>query len=96
MNDVYEELKTPAYPGQERSRKWGYLIRPTSPYDEMWVKRAREYWERQEKRFGIEFAAFQMELREEEGAIATYAIVRRLKPGKRVPQRQHEAPLLAQ
>jgi len=91
-NDTYEELKGPAFPGQIRRRAWRWLIRPVSPYDDMWVRRAKEYWVRQERRFGLEFDVFTMALEPESDAVVTYARVKRVLPGRRAPQRQHEAP----
>lgn len=91
-SDTYEALKGPAFPGQIRRRAWRWLIRPVSAYDTMWVQRAKEYWLRQERRFGLEFDVFTMALEPESGAVVTYARVKRVLPGRRVPQRQHEAP----
>lgn len=95
-NDTFEELKSPAFPGQIRRRAWRWLIRPVTPYDDLWVRRAKEYWLRQEKRFGVEFDVFTMLLDPEREAVVTYARVKRVLPGRRVPQRQHEAPRIIQ
>lgn len=94
--DTFESLNSPAFPGQIRSRAWRWLLRPGSAYDSMWAQRAKDYWLRQEKRFGIEFDAFTMLLDPEREAVVTYARVKRVLPGRRVPQRQHEAPRIIQ
>lgn len=95
-NDTFEALSSPAFPGQIRRRAWRWLIRPATAYDKLWVERAKAYWLLQEKRFGVEFDTFTMTLDAESEAVVTYARVKRLLPGRRVPQRRHEAPLIRQ
>jgi hypothetical protein len=95
-NDTYETMASPAFPGQIRRRAWRWLIRPLSPYDDLWVNRAKAYWQLQERRFGVEFDVFTMALEPESDAVVTYARVKRVLPGRRVSQRQHEAPQAVQ
>lgn len=85
---VYRELKSPAYPGQLRSKAWRCLA-GTDEQDPLWVKRCREYWERHEQVYGLKMTNFAIMI-EPDGTLGTdtlvtYAAVREVLPGPRVP-----------
>lgn len=92
MNDVFEELDKPAYPGQVREKRWRFLIQPEAGGGERWMKRFQDYWARQERRFGLEFdERMVIGVDREAGVIVSQVMVRRLKPGKRIPKAEVRA-----
>jgi hypothetical protein len=94
-NDVYRELKKPAYKGQVRRKIWAYLIEPQQFPDELWTKRAREYWGLQEKVYGLKLAGFTLNIDRERRHIHSHAGVLAVLPGKRV-KAEHQQPEMAQ
>lgn len=95
MNDVYKAMTKPAYKGQLRRKIWAYLIEPQTFPDEMWTKRAREYWELQERTYGLRLAGFTLNIDREHRHIHTHAMVTAVLPGKRVKV-EHEPARMAQ
>lgn len=93
-NDVYRDLAKPAYRGQMRRKIWAYLIEPQTFPDEMWTKRAREYWELQEKVYGLKLGGFTLNIDRERRHIHTHAPVVAVLPGKRVKVDQPQAELV--
>lgn len=98
MNDVYEELSRPAYVGQVREKSYRFLVQPEPGGGEMWARRFQRYWERQEKRFGIEFRpAMVIGVDRTNMVITCQVMVSRVLPGIRRPKIEtHNAPVALQ
>ena len=84
MNDVYRLMANEPEARQLRAKSWRYMIEPIHEQDPLWVKRAREYWELQEKVYGIEMSDFTLAIDRELNVITTFSVIKRVKPGKRV------------
>lgn len=98
MNDVFEELDRPAYPGQIREKSYRFLVPPEQGGGDMWMTRFQRYWERQERRFGIEFhPSMVIGVDRTNNVITCQVMVQRIRPGKRVPKlATHPTPLTVQ
>lgn len=63
---------------------WRALLPPTVAQDDpLWAKRCKEYWERQERLYGMRLSNFTMILNSDEMIVATYAVVMDVLPGER-------------
>jgi hypothetical protein len=98
LNDVYEEPERPASVGQVREKTYRFALQPEAGGGEVWVKRFQDYWERQEKRFGIEFRPqMVMGVDREAMTITSQVMVQRILPGRRTPKEaRHNAPVALQ
>lgn len=86
---VYAPMKNPAYEGELRAKSWKLVI-----YDEsmerspLWAQRAKDYWERQERKFGLVMSDFTLTVGnfpETGPVITTFSTVLRILPGRRDP-----------
>jgi hypothetical protein len=87
---AYRAMKNPARPGQLRTKTWKALWMGDSPPpddDPTWAKRCKEYWELQEKVYGLVLAArytVMIDVIEGQLFVTTAAVVDRVLPGPRV------------
>lgn len=86
---VYAPMKQPASIGELRSRTWRLPIfdakAESSP---IWMKRAQEYWERQERKYGLVMSDFTLtagNFPETGPVITTFSVVLEVLPGRRDP-----------
>lgn len=84
MNDVYRLMANPPEPRQLRAKTWRYLIEPVHEQDPLWIKRAKDYWELQEKIYGLEMSDFTLAIDRELQVVTTFSAILRVKLGKRV------------
>lgn len=81
---TYRAMKVPPKAGQVRTKSWRILI-ATEEDDPTWAKRAQEYWERQERVYGLKMSNFTLMVDHELMAITTVSIVAEVLPGAREP-----------
>lgn len=84
MNDVYRLMANEPEPRQLRSKTWRYLIEPIGDHDPMLAAQAKNYWELQEKIYGLEMSDFTISVDRELRTFTTFSVIKRVKPGKRV------------
>lgn len=84
---TYKRLQNKPYAGQLRSKAWKCL-HGTDPQDPIWVKRCREYWERQGRTYGLTFSNYSIEVErypdQMVDVLVTFAVVLDVLPGSRV------------
>lgn len=87
--DVWVRLTKPAYPGQLRTRTWRLpWIPPQGERDPVWAKRAKDYWMRQERKYGLVMSDFTLMMDDVPGigpVVTTAATVVMVLAGRRVP-----------
>lgn len=81
---LYRKPTRPFKQGQLRMKAWRALLPPTPRQDDpTWTERCKQYWELQERLYGIKLSDFTMILNANEGVVATYAVVMDIMPGER-------------
>lgn len=76
--------KGPIAVGQLRSMAWSAILPPVvSQDDPTWSARCKDYWERQERLYGVRLSDFMMILDADEGTVSTFATVLDVLPGER-------------
>lgn len=80
-------LKGPITEGELRTRTWRLDILDvggvTAQDDPVWTKRCKEYWELQERLYGLKMSDFTMIVSNDEGVVVTAAVVLDILPGTR-------------
>lgn len=85
---IYCTMKNPAHVGEVRAKSWPLALVTGKEHESpLWSQRAREYWERQERRFGLRMSHFTLTVgnfRETGPVITTFSVVEAVLPGRRV------------
>lgn len=83
--NVYREAKHPFVKGQPREKIWRAILPPVvAQDDETWARRCRDYWERQERVYGVRMSDYTMLLDATQGLVYTRAVVLDVLPGQRI------------
>lgn len=88
---LYRLPKAPFVEGELRMKSWNAMLQPpTGDTDIVWSKRCKDYWELQERLYGIRLSDFTMftgHVPNERGGhdpvVSTYAVVLEVLPGER-------------
>lgn len=87
---LYRLPKEPFEPGKLRTKTWNAQFEPPTGEDDIkWSARARQYWELQERLYGVRFSNFTMMVSEMQGGalshplVTTVAVVLEVLPGER-------------
>lgn len=83
---MYRAAKVEMKPGQVRSRRWRYVLPPTSDHDPVWVGRIRDYWRLVERLYGVvvDKGTLLMHIDEAERTVTSWVRIDRVLPGERV------------
>jgi len=86
---IYCEMKAPAHVGEVRTRSWQLAMVTGKEHESpFWADRARGYWERHGRRFGLRMSNFTLvtgDFPETGPVITTVSVVEEILPGRRVP-----------
>lgn len=92
IGSTYRQPKKPFRIGGWRVKHWQAVLPPDGLDDPVWVKRAVDYWELQEKTFGIKLSpgTLSMNVITQDGqpdqiVVSTSAMVLDILPGHRTP-----------
>lgn len=81
---LYRKPKRPFVAGELRLKSWSTLpgldVAPDNP---MWAARCKQYWELQERLYGVKLSDFTMAVDNVNGFVSTYAVVMDVLPGER-------------
>lgn len=85
---IWQEARRPFAVGELRSRTWRCLIPAEGDDDPLWAERAKDYWQLQERTYGVKFFdrianAYDPDLM----TMTTFATVERVLPGQRIDMR---------
>lgn len=87
-SDVFLIAKHKPEVGELRMRSWRWIVPPTHDTDRVWAKRCKDYWDRQERIYGMRLSDFTMLIDWEGGFVSTYAVVLTVMPGERTANKQ--------
>ena len=81
---LYRAATHPFIPGELRMKAWSAILPPVVAQDDpLWASRCKQYWELQERLYGVRLSDYSMVLNPDEGVVATYAVVLEVLPGER-------------
>lgn len=81
---VYRQAIHPYAIGELRMKAWSAILPPVVAQDDpTWAKRCKDYWELQQRLFGVVLSDFMMIIDANEGVVCTYATVLDVLPGER-------------
>ncbi len=84
MRLLYRAAKRPFKRGDLRTKAWAAILPPAVAQDDpLWRERCRQYWQRQERLYGVRLSDFGMFLDPVEGVVVTFATVLDVLPGER-------------
>lgn len=83
--NVYRQpRKGPIHVGQLRSMAWRAVLPPVVAQDDpQWTARCKEYWQLQERLYGLRMSDFTMIIDADEGVVVTFSTVLDVLPGER-------------
>lgn len=82
--NVYRQAKSPFERGELRMKAWRAILPPVIAQDDpTWTQRCKEYWELQERLYGVRVSDFMMIIDTEESVVCTYVTVLEVLPGER-------------
>ena len=82
--NVWKAMKRTPRQGQVRHKMWRYLVPPSGEADPAWAKRCADYWELQERTYGVKMSNFTIAIDWIEGVVITYAVIERVLEGRRL------------
>lgn len=80
---LYRTPKEPFVPGELRLKSWRTLESNIAQDDPTWAARCKQYWELQERLYGVKLSNFTMAVDNNEGFVSTYTVCVEVLPGER-------------
>ncbi len=80
---VYRKPREAFEPGALRMKSWRTLEANIAQDDKTWAARCKQYWELQERLYGVRLSNFTMLVDNNEGFVSTYCVVLEVLPGER-------------
>lgn len=80
---LYRQPKEPFEPGKMRVKTWRMFEVNVAQDDPIWAARCKQYWELQERLFGVKMSDFTMLVDNNEGFVSTYSVCMDVLPGER-------------
>lgn len=84
---VYRVAEKPFEVGQARKHRWKTVLGPQmAATDATWQQRASDYWDLQERLYGVSLSRREVIVDEEAGIVTTLALVEEVYPGERTDE----------
>lgn len=80
---LYRQSKHPLVVGALRTKVWRTLEANLAADDAKWQARCKQYWELQERLYGLRMSDFAMLIDNNEGVVTTASVVLEVLPGER-------------